>query len=191
MALRDLTDRSAVLQAINEFRELGEDAFLEKYGFERSRRIQIAYEGETFPSKAILGAAHGFQFPDTGPLRPSEFSGGRVTVDKARQLGFEVVEADAPDDLALGLHRFMELFAEARATKFSHAHPAVDALRECAKVIEELLPESLAGAKVRPSVGQGNWAGVPWIAVLHPRETNTTQRGIYPVLLFREDLLGG
>ena len=188
MALRDLTDRSAVLQAINEFRELGEDAFLEKYGFERSRRIQIAYEGETFPSKAILGAAHGFQFPDTGPLRPSEFSGGRVTVDKARQLGFEVVEADAPDDLALGLHRFMELFAEARATKFSHAHPAVDALRGCAKVIEELLPESLAGAKVRPSVGQGNWAGVPWIAVLHPRETNTTQRGIYPVLLFREDL---
>ena len=37
-------------------------------------------------------------------------------------------------------------------------------------------------------MGQGNWAGVPWIAVLHPRETNTTQRGIYPVLLFREDL---
>jgi hypothetical protein len=29
VALRDLTDRSAVLQAINEFRELGEDAFLE------------------------------------------------------------------------------------------------------------------------------------------------------------------
>ena len=188
VALRDLTDRSAVLDAINEFREIGEEAFLEKYGFERSRRIQIAYEGETFPSKAILGAAHGFQFPDAGPLRPSEFSGGRVTVDKARQLGFEVVEADAPDDLALGLHRFMELFAEARTTKFGHAHPAVDALRGCANVIEELLPESLAGAKVRPSVGQGNWAGVPWIAVLHPRETTTTQRGVYPVLLFREDL---
>ena len=111
MALRDLTDRSAVLQAINEFRELGEDACLEKYGFERSRRIQIAYEGETFPSKAILGAAHGFQFPDAGPLKPSEFSGGRVTVDKARQLGFEVVEADAPDDLALGLRRFISCSA--------------------------------------------------------------------------------
>ena len=188
MTLRDLTDRSAVLEAINELREIGEEAFLEKYGFERSRRIQIAYEGETFPSKAILGAAHGFQFPDAGPLSPSEFSGGRVTVDKARLLGFEVVEPDAPDDLAVGLHRFMELFAEARTTKFGHAHPAVDSLRGCANVIEELLPESLAGAKVRPSVGQGNWAGVPWIAVLHPRETTTTQRGVYPVLLFREDL---
>jgi len=188
VALRNLTDRSAVLQAINEFRELGEDAFLEKYGFERSRRIQIADEGETFPSKAILGAAHGFQFPDAGPLKPSEFSGGRVTVDTARQLGFEVVEADAPDDLALGLRRFMELFAEARPTKFGHAHPAVDALRECAKAIEELLPESLAGAKVKPSVGQGNWASVPWIAVLDPRETETTRHGVYPVLLFQEDL---
>ena len=188
MALRDLTDRSAVVKAINELQEIGEDRFLDKYGFERSRRIQIAYDGETFPSKAILGAAHAFQFPDAGPLRPSEFSGGRVTVDKARQLGFEVVESEAPDDLAVGLHRFMDLFAEARATKFSHAHPAVDALRGCAKVIEELLPESLAGAKVRPSVGQGNWAGVPWIAVLHPRETTTTQHGVYPVLLFREDL---
>ncbi len=161
MALRDLTDRSAVLQAINEFRELGEDAFLEKYGFERSRRIQIAYEGETFPSKAILGAAHGFQLPDAGPLKPSEFSGGRVTVDKARQLGFEVVEADSPDDLALGLRRFMELYGEARTTKFGHAHPAFDALRECAKTLEELLPESLAGAKVKPSVGQGNWVTRP------------------------------
>ena len=91
----------------------------------------------------------------------------------------------------LGLRRFMELFAEARATKFGHAHPAVDALRECAKAIEELLPESLAGAKVKPSVGQGNWASVPWIAVLHPRETDTTQHGVYPVLLFREDLICG
>ena len=111
-----------------------------------------------------------------------------MTVDKARQLGFEVVEADAPDDLALGLRRFMELFGEARTTKFGHGHPAVDALRECAKAIEELLPESLAGAKVKPSVGQGNWVTVPWIAVLHPRETDTTQRGVYPVLLFSEDL---
>jgi len=188
MALRDLTDSFAVLQAINEFRELGEDAFLAKYGFERSRRILIALEGDTFPSKAILGAAHGFQFPEAGPLKPSEFSGGRVTTDKARQLGFEVVEADAPDDLALGLRRFMELFGEARTTKFGHSHPAVDALRVCARGIEELLPEPLVGGKVRPSVGQGNWASVPWIAVLHPRETTTTQRGVYPVLLFKEDL---
>ena len=54
--------------------------------------------------------------------------------------------------------------------------------------IEALLQGSLSGAVVRPSVGQGNWAAVPWIAVLHPDVTTTTQHGVYPVLLFREDL---
>ena len=65
--LCDLTDRSAVVKAINELQEIGEGRFLEKYGFERSRRIQIAYDGETFPSKAILGAAHAFSFLMPGP----------------------------------------------------------------------------------------------------------------------------
>ncbi len=111
-----------------------------------------------------------------------------MTTDKARQLGFEVVETDEPDDLSIALRRFMDLFGEARTAKFGHTHPAVDALRECAKAIEELLPESLSGAKVKPSVGQGNWASVPWIAVLDPRETDTTRHGVYPVLLFSEDL---
>jgi len=92
------------------------------------------------------------------------------------------------DDLGASLARFMELFREARNTKFSHAHPAVSALKACASDIESLAPSSLRDAVVRPSVGQGNWAAVPWIAVLHPDVTTTTQHGVYPVLLFAEDL---
>ncbi len=34
------------------------------------------------------------------------------------------------------------------------------------------------------SAGQGNWANTPWVAVLHPNETDTTQKGIYVVYLF-------
>ena len=37
-------------------------------------------------------------------------------------------------------------------------------------------------------MGQGNWAACPWIAVLDPRVTTTTQEGVYPVVLIREDL---
>lgn len=40
------------------------------------------------------------------------------------------------------------------------------------------------------SVGQGNWAKVPWIAFLDSRITDTTQRGIYVVYVFREDMKG-
>src|SRR5262249_38173953 len=41
--------------------------------------------------------------------------------------------------------------------------------------------------RVKASVGQGNWAKVPWIAFLDERETQTTTPGVYVVLLFRQD----
>lgn len=43
---------------------------------------------------------------------------------------------------------------------------------------------------VKWSMGQGNWAKVPWIAFLDERETRTTQDGIYGILLFRQDMSG-
>jgi hypothetical protein len=39
-------------------------------------------------------------------------------------------------------------------------------------------------------MGQGNWAKVPWTAFLDHRETNSMQRGVYCVYLFRADMSG-
>ena len=39
----------------------------------------------------------------------------------------------------------------------------------------------------RFSIGQGNWAKVPWLAFLDARETDSTQHGVYPAYLFRQD----
>lgn len=44
--------------------------------------------------------------------------------------------------------------------------------------------------KVKWSVGKGSWVRVPWIAFLDNRETHSTQNGVYPIYLFREDLSG-
>lgn len=44
--------------------------------------------------------------------------------------------------------------------------------------------------RVSFSVGAGNWARVPWIALMDERETTSTQRGTYVVYLFREDATG-
>ena len=44
-----------------------------------------------------------------------------------------------------------------------------------------------SGLIVKSSYGKGNWAKVPWVAVLDTRETSTTQQGTYFVLLFAED----
>ena len=39
---------------------------------------------------------------------------------------------------------------------------------------------------VKFSCGKGNWAAIPWLAILDKRETTSTQRGTYIVLLFGE-----
>lgn len=40
------------------------------------------------------------------------------------------------------------------------------------------------------SCGKGGWAFVPWIAVFHNQETNSTQKGVYVIYLFRQDMQG-
>jgi hypothetical protein len=92
MPLSELTDRAAVFKAIAEYDHVGREVFLERYGFGRSRGYVLRFDGKDYDSKAIAGAAHGYQFPDRGPLRSVDFSGGEQTVQrKLEELGFEVV----------------------------------------------------------------------------------------------------
>jgi predicted RNA-binding protein with PUA-like domain len=91
MGLGDLTSRQAVLDAIAEFDRLGRDGFLDKYGFRRAREYFLVVDGREYDSKAIVGAAHGYQFPDDGALDAYAFSGGEATVRrKLAQLGFTI-----------------------------------------------------------------------------------------------------
>jgi 5-methylcytosine-specific restriction protein A len=101
MALKDIS-RRAVLRAIEEYDRLGQDDFLESYGFDRARQYLLVYEGKRYDSKAIVGAAHGF-LQGERPLASSEFSGGTATVGRLlRRLGFtvQVGEALTADRLA-------------------------------------------------------------------------------------------
>lgn len=92
MSLADLTSSRAVAQALDEFDRLGRQAFLSKYGFGHAREYFVRRDNRLYDSKAIVGAAFGFQYPDHGPLRPADFSGGEATVQaKLEELGFEMV----------------------------------------------------------------------------------------------------
>jgi len=93
-AIRDLTDRDAVLAAMREFDEIGRDAFLDKYGFGRSQKYRILHEGNLYDVKAVLAAAYQKQFPERKPLTSENSTSGlRTTVPKAQDLGFEVAGA--------------------------------------------------------------------------------------------------
>jgi 5-methylcytosine-specific restriction protein A len=89
VSLKDIT-RDAVLKAIDEYDELGQDAFLSRHGFGLARSYFLIRNGKAYDSKAIVGVAHGY-LPGRQPLPASKFSGGEATVGRLlRGLGFNV-----------------------------------------------------------------------------------------------------
>lgn len=87
--LENLTQPTAVEKAMEEFRVLGRDAFIEKYGFRRSRDFFVVHEGRAYDSKPLAAAAHGHQ-PGFKPLEPDDFSGGEPVIRTFERLGFQV-----------------------------------------------------------------------------------------------------
>ena len=91
--LARLRSPAAVQAALDEFAKLGRTECLSRYAFGKARGFLVRNPrtGDLCDSKAIVGAAYGFEHPDKGPLKPTDFSGGEATVvPKLRALGFEV-----------------------------------------------------------------------------------------------------
>lgn len=105
MALADLTDPEAVRKAIEEHDRLGADAFRSKYGFGPARDYFVVHDGKQYDSKAIVGAAHGIQRQDLGPLGAGDFNGGEPTIQKLRSLGFDVATKSDPSKRAVWVVR--------------------------------------------------------------------------------------
>jgi hypothetical protein len=94
MSIQHLTSPIPIYAALAEFDRVGRTYFLEKYGFGKAREYMLRdpATGKLYDSKAIVGAAYGYAFPDKGPLRPGDFSGGEETVERLLlALGFQVV----------------------------------------------------------------------------------------------------
>jgi hypothetical protein len=97
MSLAEIKRAGSVLAAVREFDRIGRERFLEKYGFGRARRYYLDIEGKRYDSKAIVGAAHGYEFGDAGPLTSAQLRGGETGAKrKLEQLGFTVVDDPEP-----------------------------------------------------------------------------------------------
>jgi len=94
--MRNKLTVAAVEKAIEECRTLGHEAFRRRYGFHRSRRYCLMYEGEPFDTKPIAAVAFKYVPEFSRPLTPKQISGGIATPDSAANLltalGFEVQE---------------------------------------------------------------------------------------------------
>ena len=81
-------------------------------------------------------------------------------------------------------------WVEATHEQFTE-HPIAKKLRvDLKNEIEKILSEKNINYIIKASAGAGNWANVPWLSMLDPLKTETTQEGIYPVYLFRADGTG-
>jgi MrcB-like, N-terminal domain len=110
--------------------------------------------------------------------------------------------ATASDDVDLSRHRdlslpafddllraFLREFAIARKGPFQKSNQLWNAMADV-KTRLEMFPavRNRSDLLVSISVGQGNWASVPWIALLNTSVTRSTQEGIYIVFLISHDL---
>lgn len=85
------------------------------------------------------------------------------------------------------LSKFVNGWVQATKEQFT-GHPVANLFRQDLKdEIEQLVKQDFDSFEIKASVGAGNWANVPWLSILNPKITATTQDGIYPVYLFNAD----
>jgi hypothetical protein len=90
-------------------------------------------------------------------------------------------------DLKEKLSEFVNGWAKATKEPFT-GHPIANLFRQDLKAdIENIVKQSFESFEIKASVGAGHWANIPWLSILNPVITSTTQDGIYPVYLFNAD----
>jgi len=91
--------------------------------------------------------------------------------------------------LNAALNRFLEEYPAAKTRPFAGDAVAEFVRREVPLAVEQVIGENERYI-VHGSPGQGQWAGVPWIAVFDRFITETAQDGFYVVYLVKEDFSG-
>ncbi|MEX2607928.1 MAG: DUF3578 domain-containing protein [Kiritimatiellia bacterium] len=93
-------------------------------------------------------------------------------------------------NLKEGLEFILENWIAAKNEAF-RGHKLADFFRgELPQIVTKSLNKESSDYIIKGSPGQGNWADVPWLAILNPVITNSTTHGVYPVFLFRSDASG-
>lgn len=85
------------------------------------------------------------------------------------------------------LINIMNGWKAATQEKFTN-HPIAQEIRQTLKSdIQNIITKEYPNFLITGSAGAGNWASVPWLSILNPDISITTQDGIYPVYLFCAD----
>ncbi|NMP23773.1 MrcB family domain-containing protein [Sulfobacillus harzensis] len=96
------------------------------------------------------------------------------------------ISVESAGSLRQAIEEVLSRYSEATRQPFSH-HPVADTIRE---TIPEMLSSWIDPNRytVLASVGRGNWASVPWVAILDLNRGGNIQSGLYIAMLFSADL---
>lgn len=85
------------------------------------------------------------------------------------------------------IEKILKEWLVAKKERFA-GHPLAVFIRDdFPEAVKEVLGERRSDYIIKGSPGAGNWADVPWLAILNPKITVNIQEGIYPVFLFCAD----
>jgi MoxR-like ATPase len=89
------------------------------------------------------------------------------------------------------LAKIVSEYKEARLHEEFAGHELGDLMRhQLPEFLEEKLSSNykIDNYIIKGSIGMGNWAKVPWLAIMNKDITTTTQEGVYVVYLFSQDM---
>lgn len=137
--------RDDILKTLQEYDELGSQAFLDRYGYKEARKYLILHDGKAYDSKAIAGVAHKHQHGR--PLAFDELHGG---VGRGRALewlhreGFRIGASRSPkwtrDELILAC----DVVARNGWQGLSSSDPRIAELSDLLQLLAAYPPEQRA-----------------------------------------------
>ncbi len=92
------------------------------------------------------------------------------------------------DKLITNIRTIMELYVEARKSRWQKNKHVKDNFRDCELNVREYLSSVDSQYYIKASYGIVNAATIPWIIISNPSVTTSAQHGIYIVFLFSEDM---
>lgn len=179
------TSREDLVRALERFdAELRNSSEWRDWTSNANHKYAIRHGERLFPVKQVISLATG------APV--SSFSGGEEANSFVQGLGFQVEPLrHSFSGLRDLFGRILEEYNAPDRGSISKDHPVWKLFGEVGELLRGSPPVApRERLRVQPSVGQGNWAKVPWIALMDERETTSTQHGVYVVYLFREDMSG-
>jgi len=184
-----------IMAALDVAVSLTSDELCELLDAKRSTTYFLEHDGKHVGAKLVIQLAWNMKFPEN-PIAANSFRGDRDHVAiPLEALGFVVADTDpehlhdtkagsTTGSMGEGFARVLEEFGVAVLEPFK-SHPVGNFVRnELAETVRRAVDDRLI---VKGSVGNGNWAETPWVAVFDPRVTTSAQRGVYVVYLFDSD----